>query len=69
MTIEIQFGWWLIPAAITIAAMFYAAIRNAQENPHGNYGTYGVGAIFTLLAYGSAVIVSLIAWLIWSLAT
>lgn len=69
MTLEITLGWWLVPAAITVLAFAYAAIRDAQENPNGNYGTYGSGAIYTAFVFGGALIVSLIAWLVWSLLT
>lgn len=69
MTLEISLGWWLLPTGITTIAFVYAAIRNEQENPNGDYGTYGTGAIYTMFAYGGALIVSLVAWLIWSLLT
>lgn len=69
MIVEIFFGWWLIPTALTIAAFVRARALNERENPNGNYGTYGVGAFYALIVYGGALIFSLVAWLVWSLLT
>lgn len=57
MTITI--GWWAIPAIITIATIIFAFW---PQRPTG-YGGDIAGA-FQMMA---SIIVSLVAWLVWSL--
>ncbi|KAA3527062.1 hypothetical protein GOZ96_04815 [Agrobacterium vitis] len=64
MTFTIGFGWWIVPAVITLLAFGYAAFMSREE---GN-DQYGVAAIISLGFYLMAAVVSLLAWLIWSLA-
>ncbi len=56
-------GSWVLPAFITIAAI-YVALREWPEQ-RGDYDFSPILGIFYLAA---ALIVSLIAWLIWALA-
>lgn len=68
MTIEIQFGWWLIPAAITIAAFTASNIASQKLiGPPRSSDFFGEAAriVFHLIA----TVIALAAWLIWSLAT
>ena len=60
MTLTI--GWWALPTFITIAAI-YVALREWPEQ-RGDYDFSPIIGIFFLAA---ALIVSLIAWLIWAL--
>lgn len=53
---------WL-PVAITFCAFFVAGLKA----PEG--GTYGAGHLIALVYLMIAAIVSLLAWLIWSLAS
>ncbi|MFP5434623.1 MAG: hypothetical protein ACLGIM_16120 [Alphaproteobacteria bacterium] len=57
MTITI--GWWAIPAIITIATIIFALWPSRSDF----YGSDITGA-FQLMA---CIIVSLVAWVIWSL--
>lgn len=64
---NIPIGLWLYPAVIT-AASFFWAWRNEDRKPSSDYGNIGKG-IGNAMIYGLALIVSLMAWLIWALAT
>lgn len=57
MTITI--GWWAIPAIITIATIIFGVWPSRAQS----YGD-SIGGAFQLMGY---VIVSLVAWLVWSL--
>jgi len=63
MDFTLTIGWWAIPAFITIAAL-YGAFRE-QPAPSGN--DYGAGAVIGLIFVMGAVIVSLVAWLVWAI--
>lgn len=66
MTINIAFGWWVIPAAVTAITLLIATWRSDRNYSHG-LGAVGqaMANAFILLV---AIVVSLVAWLIWSLA-
>ena len=59
----ITFGWWAIPAVITAVAMTWALMGDYAPRGDYDFGTPVIG----LLKLGAAVIVSLLAWLVWSL--
>jgi hypothetical protein len=62
VSFTISAGWWLLPLAITIGAFGWAAlICRPSSSP-----SYADG-IVSALVHGAATIVSLIAWLIFSL--
>jgi len=61
MTITI--GWWAVPLAITVISFVLAGSYSPRSSGYG-YGDI-TGAFFVL----GAIIVSLIAWLIWAVAT
>lgn len=63
----IVFGWWLAPLLVTIAAFIWAA-RIQDTSPAGDYGRIGQG-IGNAVVCGVALIVSLVAWLIWAVLT
>ena len=63
MTITI--GAWVIPLAITIAALGWTTVSAFKRDG----GTYGVGHLLSLAAAGVAIIVSLVAWLVWAVLT
>jgi hypothetical protein len=63
MTVTIDFGWWLVPAAITLACFGYAAFMSRDM---GN-DRFGAGAVISFGFYMMAAVVSLLSWLIWSL--
>lgn len=67
MTFTVEFGWWLLPLAVTIAAFSLAAFMNRDEGSHGDYAAIG-NAFVALIIYGAAMIASLLAWLIWALS-
>lgn len=67
MMMMITLGWWIIPLAITAAALAWALPMRSSEKGDGSmFGTihYAVAASFRTLI---AMIISLGAWLIWSL--
>ncbi len=61
---SITVGWWGIPAAITAAAPTWAFMGDYAPRGDYDFGTPIIG----LLKLAAAVIVSLLAWLVWSLA-
>ena len=71
MDIHITFGWWIAPALITAVSFAFAAWTMRNEHPsHGDYSGIGNAmlGLVVLAVYSIAAIVSLGAWLIWSLA-
>lgn len=58
---SISIGWWIVPLIITIAAFAWAAISARNER-----GTYLEG-MAAVIVYPLAMVVSLVAWLFWSL--
>lgn len=66
MTINIALGWWVIPAAVTAIALLIAAWRSDRSYSHG-LGAVGQ-AMANAFIFLIAIVISLIAWLIWSLA-
>lgn len=63
MTFTVDFGWWIVPAVITILT-FGCALFMSREDGRDQYG---VAAIISLGFYLMASVVSLLAWLILSL--
>ena len=64
MTFTVEFGFWIIPAVITILSFGWAAFVSRDM---GN-DQYGAGAVIAFGFYLAASVVSLLAWLIWALA-
>lgn len=64
---SITIGWWGIPLAITIISFVWAELKVRNEPRGGGYD-FGRG-ITALMSGGAAVVVSLVAWLIYALAT
>lgn len=67
MDVTIPVGWWLIPLTITVASFAWAIPMRANERPTGHMFDglgYAIGGGFRLAA---ALILSLLAWLVWSL--
>lgn len=64
MTFTIDFGWWIIPALITMLTFGYAAFMGRDI---GN-DRFGAGAVVVFVFYLMAGAASLLAWLIWALA-
>lgn len=65
----ITLGWWIAPLVMTVLVFAWRAYMHKDDGPSfGGYSAIGagIGAALTLLA---AVVVSLIAWLIWALLT
>ena len=62
MAFTVQFGFWLIPAFVTIAAFWLPHYWSRHDKPA--YGADIAGAIMLL----ASAIVSLFAWLVWALA-
>jgi hypothetical protein len=62
---EITIGWWAVPAFATIAAV-YIVLREAPTSSGRDYGEDDLSFYWSGMA---ALIVSLIAWIIWALFT
>ncbi|WP_343518113.1 hypothetical protein [Sphingomonas sp.] len=63
MTFTLSADWWLAPAIVAVAAFAWAAWADRDNRPRGDYSFSGIASAFV---YGIALIVSLIAWLIWA---
>jgi hypothetical protein len=61
MSMTLTIGWWVLPLAVTIAAFTWAL----WGSDGGTLGDAVVGSFFVAFA----AIISLSAWLIWSLLT
>lgn len=62
-------GWWLLPAAVTIASLLWAIPMRTDERPTGSMFDglgYPVGVMIRLLVAGNASIAS---WFIWAWLT
>lgn len=68
MNVEISFGWWLAPFFITVAAVLGVIIFAPRPQPRngGMFPDLG-GALLQGVCWLLAIIISLAAWLIWSL--
>lgn len=67
MTVHI--GWWLLPILLTVGSLAWAIPMRASERPTGGMFSemgYIIGGGFRTLC---ALILSLVAWLIWALAS
>lgn len=63
MTVTIEWGWWLLPFAITIGTFIAARVMN-HEAGHGGLGDVFFSAVNYLIV---CVVPSLVAWLVWSI--
>lgn len=61
--LTITLGWWLIPAAVTVALILFAMWPAPAPRGWASLGDSIHGAIMLLIG----VIFTLISWLIWSL--
>jgi hypothetical protein len=61
LSLTITIGWWIVPAIITLAPVIYMMLPTR----YSYYGADFAGAIIWM----ALVILSLIAWLIWALAS
>lgn len=66
MTFTIHFGWWLLPAIFTLSAFTWAFWVDRDNRPSGDYSAIG-SSMATAMVHGIALVVSLAAWLVWSL--
>lgn len=63
MELTITFGWWLIPAVITLLS--FGAVTFMSRDAGSDQS--GAGSIIAAGFYLLAAVVSLLAWLIWAL--
>ncbi|ASY68889.1 hypothetical protein [Sinorhizobium fredii] len=62
------FGWWLIPAAITLAALVIAIVWRGHLGDAGRDPiARAVSAFLDLLILLAFLVVCLVSWLIWAL--
>lgn len=67
MTFTIQFGWWIIPALVSLIG-FIVAHSMCNDGRSSGGGFMDFGAFFDMVTYLIFfVLPSLLAWLIWSL--
>lgn len=68
MNITIGFGWWLAPMFVTGAALGWYLARRPRQDAGGYYGSAGT-ALARLIYFTPALVISLVAWLIWAVLT
>lgn len=67
MSVTVALGWWLLPLALTVLSLAWAIPMRADELPTGSMFD-GLGYVIGgALRVSAAIILSLIAWLIWAL--
>lgn len=68
MEFTIEAGWWLLPAAITLAIWAFAFVKSREIGPSSgrDYGMTGVAHAFVWLM---AIVPILIVWLIYAVLT
>jgi hypothetical protein len=64
MNMTVTFGWWVIPLAITLGTMSWAILTPGAPMR----GDYSFPDPMPAIRFAGALIVSLVAWLIWALA-
>jgi len=67
MSFTLTIGWWVLPLLVTIAGQAWALPLRADEQPTGSMFD-GMRFFGPIARSGFAVIVSLLAWLVWALA-
>ena len=65
-SITIVLGWWLVPAFVTLASFAVAFIKTPKPEPSSYFPDFSPILIGGAL-FGVATILSLLAWLLWSL--
>ncbi len=66
MTITIGFGWWLVPAFVTIALIGgWDVFGIKMDRRAGGYFPDFAGGLMEAGGYAFAALFSIIAWLIW----
>ena len=63
MDITITLGWWVLPLAITLASLLWAFLTPAKPMR----GDYSFPDVMPAIRFAGALILSLVAWLIWAL--
>lgn len=66
MNLTMTIGWWAIPFAITTASFLWSLWPRQDERPTGSMFD-GLAMLGPLVRGLAAAVISLIAWLIWSL--
>lgn len=70
MTLTLAHGWWLAPATFTVAMLLAWRLFGARMQPsRGNMFPDAGGALLELCGYLVALLLSVIAWLIWAVLT
>lgn len=64
MTLTITYGWWVLPAAITLALATIAWLMARNDGPD----QYGAGAFISGFFWLLAITASLIVWLVYLIA-
>ena len=64
MTIEI--GYWVIPLVITFVSFVVASMCAKEPSSHGYFPDFGA-ALLNIIRLAIALIVSLVAWLLWAI--
>lgn len=68
MTVTISFGWWILPAVITVVSFIGWRMFGVRMDTHnvGYLPDFG-GCLFEIIGYLAAALLSVSAWLLWSL--
>ena len=64
--ITLYLGWWLLPAAITVALFLGWRLWGVRMRPsNGGMFPDAAGALLEAVGYLVAALLSVIAWLVW----
>lgn len=70
MSATITIGWWVVPLAVTVIAFGWAMWRSSKVT-RGSSGGFlpDMSVLEDLFYFVPAIVVSLLAWLIWAVLT
>lgn len=71
MNVYVGIGWWMVPLLVTIVACTWAHVMcKRHSSPSVGSGYFaGLDGLVYLLFWAPAIVVSLVAWLVYALAT
>lgn len=68
MTVYVPLAWWLLPLGVTVAAFGWQWWLHKDERSGSDYGHIGL-AMRQAVTFLGAMVVSLVAWLVWAVLT
>ena len=61
----IHVGFWIIPAALSLAWLVYVVVENCKTRSHSSYYDFGLDSFLTCAFQIILLVPVLISWIIW----